>query len=43
MTERFASATDTYEADAPFAEGATGLAHRATSARLGRRVFLKQL
>ena len=43
MTERFISATDTYEAEAPFAEGASGLAHRATSAKLGRRVFLKQL
>lgn len=43
MTETFVSTTDTYEADAPFAEGASGLAHRATSARLGRRVFLKQL
>lgn len=43
MSERFVSATDTYEADAPFAEGASGLAHRATSAKLGRRVFLKQL
>lgn len=43
MLERFVSANDTYDAEAPFAEGASGLAHRATSARLGRRVFLKQL
>lgn len=43
MSERFVSAADTYEADAPFAEGASGLAHRALSARLGRPVFLKQL
>ena len=43
MGERFTSASDTYEVDAPFAEGASGLAYRATSAKLGRRCFLKQL
>ena len=43
MGERFTSASDTYEVDAPFAEGASGLAYRATSATLGRRCFLKQL
>lgn len=42
MGERFTSATDTYDVDAPFAEGASGLAYRARSSRLGL-VFLKQL
>lgn len=42
MGERFTSATDTYEVDAPFAEGAAGLAYRARSSKLGP-VFLKQL
>ncbi len=43
MGERFTSATDTYEVDAPFAEGASGLAYRALSTKLGKRCFLKQL